>query len=91
MPTSQVSVILIANPFFSFLILASCCRAHPAAASLLDPELISRISGSFGASYYNIMLRLASVKTPGEINIADFCHFSVEESTGAPGASQLTK
>jgi len=42
MPTSQVLVILITNPFFSFLILASPA-ALPAAASLLDPELIFKV------------------------------------------------
>ena len=34
-----------------------------------------------------ILAATAPVKTPGEIFIADFCRFSVEEVPGAPGAS----
>ena len=41
----------------------------------------------FSFSFYylisNIGSKQASVKTPGEINIADFCRFSVEELTRA--------
>ena len=49
----------------------------------------------FSFSFYylisNIGSKQASVKTPGEINIAELCRFSVEETPGAPGATQLTK
>ena len=51
----------------------------------------SQISGSFGASYYNITIQTGVVKTPGEINIAELSHFSVKHFPGAPGASQLFK
>jgi hypothetical protein len=85
MPTSQVLVILIANPFFSFLILASPAswpsQLQPPS---LDPELISRISGSFGASPYNITIPTGIVKTPGEIFIADFRHSPCSKPPGAP-------
>jgi hypothetical protein len=58
---------------------ASCCARLPAAAaSLLDPDLISRILGSFGASSCYITIYQASVKSPGEIFIAELSHFSVK-------------
>ena len=82
MPTSQVLVILITNPFFSFLILTPAAWSSQLQPPSLDPELISRISGSFGASSCNITISQASVKTPGKINIADFCHFPVKHSPG---------
>ena len=83
-PNSQ-SILFLSNSCIT------CCLVIPAAASLLDPELISRISGSFGASSCNITISQASVKTPGKINIADFCRSPWRKSPGAPGATQLPK
>jgi len=86
----------ISNPsnqsISSFLILTSCCPGLPAAAaSLLDPELISRFSGSFEASTCYIVSFPGPVKTPGEKYLAELSRFSVEETPGAPGATQLPK
>ena len=74
-PNSQ-SILFLSNSF-------TCCPAFQLLQPpSLDPELISRISGSFGASSCNITISQASVKTPGKINIADFCHFPVKHSPG---------
>ena len=66
MPTSQVLAVLIANPFFSFLILAASqlpgpWRKPPASWNL---EKL-RFYGSFTAPVSNIIILKASVKSPG--------------------------
>ena len=75
-PNNQ-SILFLSNSMLLRLT-SSCCLLD------LDPELISRISGSFGASSYNINTRLAFVKSPGEKYLAEICPFSVTGSPGRP-------
>ena len=78
----------ISNPSNqSILFLSISCSSWCtglAAASFLDPELISRFSGSFDASSCNIMSLPGLVKSPGEKYLAEISHFSVKVFPGAP-------